>query len=271
MRIRVQQTLTVSFEQPARGLMLSLKTMPRDHEGQVIVSWRIEPSIDGRLRAGEDAFGNRQHLFQADGPIEGLTISIDGLVETYDAAGVIRGAIEPLTPPIFLRQDGPAAGTADLIAAAAKAESPLARMHALMKAVHEHAAMRPAAPPSGQQQQQQSTGEGEEPAELSRTLARRFCAAAREMAVPARLARGAVAAFSDGEGVAHAAGEGCWAEAFIEGLGWVGFDPARRLCPTPAHLRIAVGLEASDIAPFRLAATGGGGERLRSLMIIAEG
>ncbi|MDZ4051975.1 MAG: transglutaminase family protein, partial [Phenylobacterium sp.] len=31
-----------------------------------------------------------------------------------------------------------------------------------------------------------------------------------------------------------------WAEAWIEGLGWVGFDAANGICPTDNYVRIAV-------------------------------
>ena len=35
-----------------------------------------------------------------------------------------------------------------------------------------------------------------------------------------------------------------WAEAYVEDLGWVGFDPANGVCPTDHYVRVAVGLDA---------------------------
>ncbi len=286
MRLRVQQTLSISFEKPARSLMLALKTMPRDHEGQVVISWRVEPSIDGRLRAGEDPFGNREHLFQAEGPIDELAVSIDGVVETCDTAGVVRGAREPLPPGIFLR--APASNgleriapeqIAPLRAATLRVEGSLQRMHALMFAVAERAA--PEAPAIRHQHQQQAGGfsrpQEQQQAAMADApapamdLAVLFVAVARDIGVPARIVRGAVASLKDDAGRLHTAGEAYWAEAHVDGLGWVGYDPLRRLCPTPAHLRIAVGLDPSDVAAWRLAQTGGVGERTRMVTAIAEG
>ncbi|MGS0891499.1 transglutaminase family protein [Burkholderia stagnalis] len=40
-----------------------------------------------------------------------------------------------------------------------------------------------------------------------------------------------------------------WAEAYVEGLGWVGFDPFMNRCPDERYVRIAVGLDARDAQP----------------------
>ena len=48
----------------------------------------------------------------------------------------------------------------------------------------------------------------------------------------------------------------------MPGLGWVGFDAANGVCPTPAYVRVAIGLDYLGAAPVRGARTGGGEERL---------
>ncbi|HDR9053326.1 TPA: transglutaminase family protein [Burkholderia vietnamiensis] len=40
-----------------------------------------------------------------------------------------------------------------------------------------------------------------------------------------------------------------WAEAHVEGLGWVGFDPFMNRCPDERYVRIAVGLDYRDAQP----------------------
>ena len=42
-----------------------------------------------------------------------------------------------------------------------------------------------------------------------------------------------------------------WAEAYVPGLGWVGFDTVNCVCPAEAHVRVAVGLDALGAAPVR--------------------
>jgi transglutaminase-like putative cysteine protease len=40
-----------------------------------------------------------------------------------------------------------------------------------------------------------------------------------------------------------------WAEAYVEGLGWVGFDPFMNRCPDERYVRIATGLDYRDAQP----------------------
>ncbi|AJK49235.1 transglutaminase family protein [Burkholderia plantarii] len=40
-----------------------------------------------------------------------------------------------------------------------------------------------------------------------------------------------------------------WAEAYVEGLGWVGFDPFMNRCPDERYVRVAAGLDHTDARP----------------------
>ena len=39
----------------------------------------------------------------------------------------------------------------------------------------------------------------------------------------------------------------------MEGVGWIGFDPANAICPHESHVRMAIGLDALDAACVRAA------------------
>ena len=41
-----------------------------------------------------------------------------------------------------------------------------------------------------------------------------------------------------------------WAEAHVEGLGWVGFDVSNGISPDERYVRIATGLDSRDAAPI---------------------
>jgi transglutaminase-like putative cysteine protease len=86
------------------------------------------------------------------------------------------------------------------------------------------------------------------------------------MGVPARYVSGHLARRdrTDQE-AAHA-----WAEAWIEGLGWVGFDPANGICPTERYVRIATGLDYLGAAPVRGASYGGSGETLAVKLVVRD-
>ena len=61
-----------------------------------------------------------------------------------------------------------------------------------------------------------------------------------------------------------------WAEAWIDGLGWVGFDVANTVCPTDRYVRLAAALDASYAAPIRGSRRGGGQERLEVEVRVQE-
>jgi len=94
MRVRIAHDTTYRYERPVRALVQALRLTPRDHDGQHVRSWRIEPSVDGRLQPREDALGNILHMFSADRAVEGITVRVTGEVETSDASGVLRGTVE---------------------------------------------------------------------------------------------------------------------------------------------------------------------------------
>jgi transglutaminase-like putative cysteine protease len=63
------------------------------------------------------------------------------------------------------------------------------------------------------------------------------------------------------DGTAHEAAH-AWAELWLEGLGWVGFDPANRCSPDERYIRLGSGLDAMDAAPIKGTARGQGAESL---------
>ena len=90
MRIRVLHETIYRYEQPARGLIQVMRMTPRDHDGQYVRRWRIEPSVDGRVSEREDGFGNVVHWFTADEPAEALSIRVTGEVDTLEMHGIVR-------------------------------------------------------------------------------------------------------------------------------------------------------------------------------------
>ena len=86
-----------------------------------------------------------------------------------------------------------------------------------------------------------------------------FLAAARSLGIPARYIGGY---FRRTDGVTEQDAGHAWAEAFVQGLGWVAFDAANGICATDAHIRVAVGLDYLGAAPVRGMRYGGADETL---------
>jgi transglutaminase-like putative cysteine protease len=256
MRIAVQYRTHYRYSAPVRSIIQLLRLTPADHAGQHVLDWRIDPSRDGILHPFTDAFGNCAHVFYCDGPVDDLALDVTGLVLTEDASGIVRGAPEPLPPPFFRRTTPLTCPDARIRALARDATAglgdPLERLHALMRAIHGAMTFDATAT-------EVSTG-AHEAMELGRGVcqdfAHVFCAAARDLGVPARYVSGHLAR-SERQPAKHA-----WAEAHVEGLGWVGFDASACLSPTAAYVRVATGLDYRDAAPVRGARQGGGEETL---------
>ncbi|MBN9360590.1 MULTISPECIES: transglutaminase family protein [unclassified Devosia] len=73
-----------------------------------------------------------------------------------------------------------------------------------------------------------------------------FIGAARALEIPARYVTGYLHGSDSEQPALHA-----WAEAWDDGLGWIGFDAMLLLCPTDRHVRVAVGLDATSTMPVR--------------------
>jgi transglutaminase-like putative cysteine protease len=266
MRIRISHSIAYAYAEPARHITQILRLTPRDHDGQHVMSWRIEPTVDGRMRAGQDAHGNITHTFSADGPIAALAIEVSGLIETIDLAGVVRGGHERVPPQVFRREtllSTPDEAIRAFAENVTKTEAkPLGKMHALMDALHAEMACHETGERIGIGAAKAfAAREG-----IAQDLAHVFMSCARHLDLPARYVSGYVA---DGAELKHADGAHAWAEIHLEDYGWIGFDCANGLCPIDTHVRIASGLDYSDAAPVRGARKGGDGEQL-SVLISAQ-
>lgn len=255
MHLSIRNDIRFAFPAPARNLTVLLRLSPRSHEGQHVTNSRIDADIDCSLRAGQDAFGNVTHSFSAAGPIDSFTVTALCQVETYDAAGVVRGAAERLPVDIFLRETELTALDAGLRQFAQRATAsevePLGKLHALMHALHAEVAWadippEPGAPvvtPTAAQTFAAKTGD-------AASLAHVFSAVARHLGLPARHVTGYLLR-EPGSGEAPVSAAHAWAEVHVQGIGWIGFDPVEEICPNGRHVRVATGLDALGAAFFR--------------------
>lgn len=256
MRIRIDHATTYAYDRAARFIIQTLRLTPRSSDAQIVSNWQVETDVDARLRRSEDAFGNIVHALYTEQPTRSLTIRVTGEVTTSDTAGVVPPDQERLSPLVFLR-DTELTKRDKLISVFASefsAHPPLERMHRLMAAIHGSVAFEVGVTtPTHSASEVLALGRG-----VCQDHAHVFIACARHMGMPARYVSGHLAR-RDGEDqqAAHA-----WAEAWIEDLGWVGFDPANGISPTERYVRVATGLDYLGAAPVRGASYGGGGERL---------
>jgi transglutaminase-like putative cysteine protease len=260
MRIRISHSTTYAYETPPTGVTQLLRKTPRDHDGQHVLAWRIDISEDCLLHQHEDAFGNITHYFTADGPLAKLTVEVDGEVDTQDTDGVVRGAIERFPPQLYLRetpltQTDPAIVEFAQTTRAAGDRDSLILLHDLMVALNREIAFDTDPTHAATTAAQAFTLRRG----VCQDITHIFVAAARALGVPARYIGGH---FHRADGVTTQEAGHAWAEAYVENLGWVGFDPTNGICTTESHVRVAVGLDYLGAAPVRGTRFGGGGETL---------
>jgi transglutaminase-like putative cysteine protease len=259
MRLRILHSTIYRYEPPATGVIQILRMTPGSHDGQYVAKWQIDVSTDTRLDMHQDAFGNVTHVM-THGAIEDLNITVEGLIETHDTGGVLRGTDERFPPGLFLRRTAltevnPAMATfARELRAEAEGDT-LGFLHTLMTQVSEHMTF-----------DEDPTNSGTSAVEafslkrgVCQDYAHIFIACARSGGVPARFVSGH---FLRSDGMANQQAGHAWAEAYVENLGWVGFDPANSICTTDAHARVAIGLDYLGAAPVRGTRYGGGAETL---------
>jgi transglutaminase-like putative cysteine protease len=260
MRIRIAHTTTYRYDAPPKSVTQVLRLTPRNHDGQYVASWRIDVSRDCQLHQREGAFGNISHVFTAEGPFDELSVTVDGEVDTQDTNGVVRGTVERFPPAMYLRDTPLTIADAAIVAFAEDTRDKagldtLTLLHALMSKLNETFSF------------------DTEPTHVATTAAEAFklrrgvcqdgthifIAAARHLGIPSRYIGGHYCRTdgTDPQEAGHA-----WAEAYIDKLGWVGFDPTHGLSPTEAHVRVAVGLDYLGAAPVRGSRIGGGDETM---------
>ena len=259
MRLRISHSTTYRYEPAATGVIQILRMTPGSHDGQYVAAWQIDVSTDSRLDMHEDAFGNVTHVM-THGPISDLNIRVEGLIETHDTGGVLRGTRERFPPHLFLRSTpltavNPAMATfARQLRAESEADT-LGFLHMLMTEINDHMTF-----------DEDPTTSGTSAVEafglkrgVCQDYAHIFIACARSGGVPARFVSGH---FLRSDGMVNQQAGHAWAEAYVPNLGWVGFDTANCVCSTDAHARVAIGLDYLGAAPVRGTRYGGGMETL---------
>lgn len=251
MRLSVDHVTTYRYETPVRGVVQSHRLTPSRCEGQTVLRWEVTVSDGVAGGAFRDGAGDRVQAWTVQGPVETVTVRVQGLVETVDMAGVLRGHRETVPPVAWLRETAATAPDGGLRALALAAEAPdrLGLAHALAALVAESLTYEAGETDAGTTAAEALTrGKG-----VCQDHAHVLIACARLRGLPARYVSGYL--FTDAGGnpqeAAHA-----WAELWVDGLGWVGFDPANRCCPDARYIRLGSGLDAQDAAPIRGTARG---------------
>jgi transglutaminase-like putative cysteine protease len=268
MRLKIRHESHYTYGKPASSAVQVLRLTPRSHDGQFVRRWRTEIDADCRMDRGEDAFGNITHTFTVDGPVREMRIVAEGELDIEDRRGFIAGTVERFPLSFWLRDTTLTRVEPELrqyarLVAGGEGGDRLATLHALMGAIHRDFRFQigeTTAATTALESFRQKAG-------VCQDLAHVFIACARSLGIPARYAGGYyLRTDTEQQAAGHA-----WAEANMDGLGWIGFDPANGVCITDRYARVAVGQDYLDAAPIRGARTGGDDEQLMVAVEVKHG
>lgn len=265
MLISVDHVTTYSYNRPMRGVVQSHRLWPCECDGQRVLAWQVTVTDGQRGGAFRDGTGDRIEAWTVTGPVSEIAVTVRGTVETMDTAGILRGRREKVPPMAWLSVTAatrPDVAITDLAQKSRGAGDALAVAHAMSAAVGEAIAWTPGATkPHTTASEALALGEG-----VCQDHTHVLIAAARTAGMPARYVAGYLLTEGSEAGeAAHA-----WAEIWIEGLGWVGFDPVNVCCPDMRYIRLGSGLDAMDAAPIRGTARGPGEESLTVSLNVSQ-
>ena len=257
MKLQVDHVTRYHYEHPVRGVVQSHRLTPSHFAGQKVLFWEV--TVSGGIKGGgfRDGAGDWVQAWTVPGPVSEISVRVHGQVDTTDMAGVLKRHRETIPPLAWLSPTPATRADAALVdlAQGASGSDGLALAHALSDAVADAIAYSPGTTHAHTTAAEAlALGEG-----VCQDHAHALIACARVHDMPARYVSGYLHATEDGtpHEAAHA-----WAEVWVEGLGWVGFDPANRCCPDDRYIRLGAGADARGAAPIRGIARGDGLEHL---------
>jgi transglutaminase-like putative cysteine protease len=259
MLIRVEHTTAYTYSEPLMASTQYLRKTPVSSRTQSVEAWKLT-CPGATLTEWHDQYGNCCHTLTVAEPVTELEIRVSGLVRTRDTAGVVGVGQRELPLGIYLRETPYTICSQSIQDYAERFRPKLAHdtvetLHAIMLGIAEdvpYSKGETHVHTTGAQALEQGSGVCQDHAHI-------FCAICRSLGIPARYASGYLA--QGGGHDAHAASH-AWAEAYVEDLGWVSFDPSNRSSATESYIRTAVGLDYAEASPVRGVRSGGGLETM---------
>ena len=256
MRLRVDHETRYTYDAPVAYGLQQVRMRPKDSRGQKVLDWTITVEGGATELCYDDHNGNRVDLIGIEPGRTETSIRCVGLVENTEGDGVL-GKHQGFLPLWHFRRASPLTrageGVRKLVAELGECDiAQVSTGHALSAAILETVGYEGGNTHSGTTAEEAITGG----TGVCQDHAHIFCSAARLMGLPARYVSGYLMMNDRVEQDASHA----WAEAFFEGLGWVGFDVSNGYSPDERYIRVATGIDFREAAPINGMRMGGSDE-----------
>jgi transglutaminase-like putative cysteine protease len=244
LRLSIHHLTRYYFDEPVTHALQRLRLTPKSTSGQSVIEWSM--ALEGGAVQAEydDQNHNRTTLISVLPGTRELTVTCAGVVETADNAGVIGRHAGHLPLWHFLDQTPatrPGPRMRGLVASRPVEDDPVATLHRLSARVLgavEYATGHTDVLTSAEEALGSGRGVCQDHAQI-------FVGCARMLGVPARYVSGYLMM---NDRIEQEAGH-AWAEAHVDGLGWVGFDVSNGISPDQRYVRVATGRDYREAAP----------------------
>ena len=261
------------YKPAVRESIMELRMQPRSEGNQRCLSFDLRVKPDALVMQYHDFLGNVVHHFDIAGKHGELNIKSQSVVEILPApelqakncgtweqldAAVESGNFwEMLLPSDFARPTHLLEGLAREMEVERRG-TPLEALLEISHGIHDKFAYVPNAT-SVDSPIDHAISERKG---VCQDFAHVMIALVRKLRVPCRYVSGYLFhstgdQSSSAEGASHA-----WVEAFLPGLGWIGFDPTNDTICNERHIRVAVGRDYAEVPPTRGVYKGGGESEL---------
>ncbi|HEY3086065.1 MAG TPA: transglutaminase family protein [Candidatus Dormibacteraeota bacterium] len=260
MKLEIVHSTRYRYTGPIAETSMEVRLKPMDGNGQRCLDFRLELSHGIRPREYRDGYGNNVHYFNLVRPHSGLSV-------------IGRSTVETGLPP------DPDSGE-ELVQDFLRFRPPVRDVEGVLELARRHAVPDPSSADSVETALDELTMSISREFAYDQTVtnvysavddvlalragvcqdfAHLFIAVARAMGVPARYVSGYIHLRGDKSSftASHA-----WAEAWVAGRGWIGYDATHPVRTTPHHVRLAVGRDYTDAAPTRGVYVGSAGSTM---------
>lgn len=265
MLLKVHHTTRYQFDEPVHFGLQKVRKTPKSTIFQNVKDWQTTVEGGRKELHFEDHHQNLTELLSCNRDTRELLVICNGLVELHSSHGVVGPHRGPC--PLWLyrmatprTEAGP--GVQALVKSLDKDAPELEWLHALSQVIGSKVAY------------EVGSSEADWTAEDALTEQRGVCqdhthvflACARHWGIPARYVSGYLMLDDRvAQDAMHA-----WAEAYVQDIGWVGFDVSNGISPDLRYVRVATGLDYSEASPVSGTRTGGGTEALDVRIEVAQ-
>ncbi|MGR3363840.1 MAG: transglutaminase family protein [Maritimibacter harenae] len=264
MRLKIKHTTRYRFGEPVTYGLQQLRKIPKSSHQQTVIDWSTRVEHGKREVVFEDHHHNTVELISIDRDATEVAVISEGEVEVEDSGGIVGR--HPGPSPLWLYERSTpltkAGSGCRALIRQVEGETDLERLHSLMRVIRDAVTYEKGDPDTSRTAEDAvADGRG-----VCQDHAHIFVACAREMGFAARYVSGYLMMNDRIEQEATHA----WAEAYVDALGWVGFDVSNGQSPDARYVRVATGLDYTEAAPVVGSRIGGATETLDVQIQVAQ-